>query len=115
VIGGGADGVGTTDVWCLKAGGWSATLQPLPAPRRSVTAVVHGGDIMVLGGLAGLPTDYASATNTVWRSGPGGWRKLAPMPGAARIGFAAGVFGDRLVVAGGFCQRSRGNDPALLV
>jgi N-acetylneuraminic acid mutarotase len=108
VIGGGSDGIGSTDVWSLQAGRWQAALAPLPAPRRSVTAVVHGGDIIVLGGLAGLPTDYASATNTVWRSGAGGWRTLAPMPGPARIGFAAGVFGDRLIVAGGFMAEGAG-------
>ena len=108
VVGGGAEGLGTTDVWALREGAWRAALAPLPAPRRSVTAVVHQDDIVVLGGLAGLPTDYASAANTVWRSGPRGWQSLAPMPGAPRIGFAAGVSGNRLLVAGGFTADGSG-------
>ncbi len=108
VIGGGADGTGTTDVWCLDGKTWQAALAPLPERRRSTAAVEHEGDIVVLGGQSGTPTDYASATNTVWRSGPDGWQVLAPMPGAARIGFAAGVLGGRLVIAGGFTADGTG-------
>jgi N-acetylneuraminic acid mutarotase len=107
VVGGGPDGLGTTDVWRLEAKGWTAST-PLPAARRSVTGVVHQDEIIVLGGLAGQPTDYASATTTVWRLTKSGWQTLAPMPGPARIGFAAGVCGDRLVTAGGFTADGAG-------
>lgn len=103
IIGGGADGLPTSEVWSYHAQGWS--LEPamkLPAPRRTAVATVLDGTLYFLGGLAGTGTDFASATPTFWAAKPGEpWRVLAPMPGPVRFNTAVGGLDGRILVAGG--------------
>jgi N-acetylneuraminic acid mutarotase len=101
VIGGGAGGAGATEVWAFDGSVWNPW-PALPAPRRSCVAVLHEGQVFVLGGLAGAGTEFGTATNTVWRAPPGQlWTACAPMPAPIRFNLAVGSVGGRLFVAGG--------------
>lgn len=103
VIGGGAGGLPTAEVWSYHAGAWSPEPQmTLPAARRTAVATELDGTLYLLGGLAGTGTDFASATPTVWAASPGkAWRVLAPMPGPVRFNTAIGGVAGRIIVTGG--------------
>jgi N-acetylneuraminic acid mutarotase len=107
VLGGGTADSISADVWCRADGGWERA-GALPAPRRSAAAVVCGDEVVVVGGMTAGPTDYAAATSLVWRGDGRSWSVAAPMPGPARIGFAAGWCSGRLVVAGGYTAAGAG-------
>jgi len=99
--GGGAD-AGERGVLALAADGTWHPWRDLPAGRRSAMAVWHEGSLLVLGGLAGGPTQFHTATRTVWCSEPNGrWQERRTMPGVARFNCAVGSVGGRLIVAGG--------------
>jgi non-specific serine/threonine protein kinase len=108
VAGGGTADEIFAEIWQLDAEGWSRFASPLPAGRRSFVLLPYAGELLVLGGLTAGPTDYAAATSVVWRGGAGGWTSVAPMPGPARLGFAAGNCDGRIVVAGGFTAANGG-------
>lgn len=101
VLGGGAAGIGSAEVWAFDGKGWRSW-PALPAPRRSCAAVLHDGTIFVLGGLAGNGTQFETATSTVWRARPGeAWTACAPLPDPIRFNLAVGSVAGRLMVAGG--------------
>lgn len=100
VLGGGGDGVGSTDVWAFDGRDWGPG-PALPAPRRSAGACVVDGSAFVVGGLVGAGTDYASASSTLWRSEGGAWQAMAPVPGPGRLAFAVAAVPGRILVAGG--------------
>lgn len=101
VIGGGADGVGATEVWAFDGTNWQSW-PALPAPRRSCAAVLHEGTVFVLGGLAGNGTEFDTATATVWRARPGeAWSECAPLPAPIRFNLAVGSVAGQLLAAGG--------------
>jgi len=108
VLGGGADGVGSADVWAFDGTNWQSW-PALPAPRRSCAAVWHDGTIFVLGGLAGNGTEFGTATRTVWRARPGErWTECAPLPDPIRFNLAVGSLGGRLLAAGGCAPEAGG-------
>lgn len=107
VLGGGTADSISADVWRRTDGGWER-LGALPAPRRSAAAVVCGDELVVVGGMTAGPTDYAAATALVWRGDGRAWSAAAPLPGPARLGFAAGWCAGRLVVAGGYAAAGAG-------
>jgi N-acetylneuraminic acid mutarotase len=103
MIGGGAGGLPTAEVWSYGAGTWRLEPQMLlPAARRTAVAAELEGTIYLLGGLAGTGTDFASAAPTFWAAQPGqAWRVLAPMPGPVRFNTAVGGLAGRIIVTGG--------------
>jgi len=108
VIGGGTAEGSHRDSWQFDGAGWARFGPDLPAPRRFLAAVPAGDELVLLGGMMAGPTDYATATSVVWRGGREGWREVAPMPGPARLGFAAGKLDGRIVIAGGFAAAGSG-------
>jgi N-acetylneuraminic acid mutarotase len=107
LLGGGTSDSIFNTVWQLTDGGWMQAGE-LPRGRRSFAAVSCGDELVILGGMTAGPTDYDAATNLVWRGGGCAWATAAPMPGPARLGFAAGYIAGRVVVAGGFAAASGG-------
>lgn len=108
VIGGGAAGIGSAEVWAFDGKSWSPW-PVLPAPRRSCAAVLHDGTVFVLGGLAGNGTEFHTATGTVWRARPGeAWTECAPLPDPVRFNLAVGSIAGQLVAAGGCAPAAGG-------
>lgn len=76
------------------------SLAPLPRPRNHIGVFAHEGDLYVLGGYSrrldvGTSSDFFRYSPEQDR-----WTRMPDMP-APRAAMAAGVLGDRLVVAGG--------------
>jgi large repetitive protein len=101
VVGGGGSEIGSTSVLAWKADAWE-TWAEMPAGRRSTMCVPHDGRLIVMGGLAGGPTQFNTATQTVWAADRAGkWTECRPMPGVARFNCAVGSVGSTIFVAGG--------------
>jgi N-acetylneuraminic acid mutarotase len=75
-------------------------LAPLPRPLNHVGVVAHDGQLYVLGGY-GRRVD-AETSRALYRYDPAGdrWTRLPDLP-TPLAAMAAGVIGDRLIVAGG--------------
>jgi non-specific serine/threonine protein kinase len=82
---------------------WTETFvarAPLPRRLSHISVVAHGHELFVLGGY-GRTLD-ANTSKAFYRYSPGRdrWSRMPDMP-APRAAMAAGVVGDRLIVAGG--------------
>ena len=103
IFGGGTDSLPVNSVLAFRDGTWGVrTEMALPVARRSSAVAVLDRTFFLFGGLAGIGTDYASATSTFWAYRAGhGWESLPAPPGVARFNIAIGAVAGRIVVAGG--------------
>ena len=85
--------------WDQKTDDWSFRA-PLPTARSGVSAVYHGGKIVVFGGEA---TGKVFGTNEAYDPETDSWKALAPMklPRHGLHGATAAVIGDLIHVPGG--------------
>lgn len=75
-------------------------LAPLPRPLNHIGIVGHDGDLYVLGGYGRTLDTGTGRAFYRYRPDRDRWSRMPDMP-APRAAMAAGVFGDRLIVAAG--------------
>ncbi|KAF2731297.1 galactose oxidase [Polyplosphaeria fusca] len=107
VVPNGTTSVSTTPLmqfYSLTHNTWS-TMPPMPKPLNHVNVAVAHGKIYVLGGLADAPAGVSwNATAESWIYDPStqAWEAIAPLPeGEVRGSAAMGVWGDKIILAGG--------------
>lgn len=92
----------SAEVYDPAANGWSPTATPMNDARRQHVAVrLANGQVLIAGGLAGVPNGPFLSSAELFEPGSGTWTRTASMRLAHRDAIATPIGPDRVLVVGG--------------